>query len=218
MPRSVAEKLYIKEGMKLLTIHAPDNFISSLEPLPDGIEVSGKLKEYQQIHWFVKTKAEMEREMEKVIMLLKGSVVCWIYYPKTTSKIQTDLTRDKGWDKLLLHQNLKWISLISFDDTWSSFGMRLQTAADKLKEAKPVTRAIFDYIDPLAKTIRLPDDLDQALQKSKPAAAHFNNLSFSNKKEYVEWIVSAKREETRLQRVQGAVEKLEMKWKNPRNI
>lgn len=67
--------------------------------------------------------------------LLKDDVVCWIYYPKGTSKIQTDLTRDKGWEALLKHNHLQWISLISFNDTWSAFGMRLKTEADKRKNA-----------------------------------------------------------------------------------
>jgi hypothetical protein len=31
--------------------------------------------------------------------------------------MQTDLTRDKGWDALMRHKELQWISLISFDAT-----------------------------------------------------------------------------------------------------
>ncbi len=38
------------------------------------------------------------------------------------------------------------------------------------------------------------------------------------KKEYVEWIITAKREETRKERLKGTVERLEKEWKNPRNI
>ena len=217
MALTIADKLRIKEGMKLLIFHAPGNFVSHLSPLPSDVEVSDTLKDYQQIHWFVKSIEQMEKETEKIIGLLKEPVLCWIYYPKTTSKIKTDLTRDKGWDKLIAHKELKWLSLISFDETWSAFGMRLETAADKEKNAKPAPRAIFDYIDATTKTVRLPDDFAIALHETETAVTHFNSLSFSNKKEYVEWIVSAKREETRQQRVTGAVEKLEMKWKNPRN-
>jgi hypothetical protein len=99
--------------------------------------------------------------------MLHDDIVCWIYYPKGTSKIQTDLTRDKGWDALLKHDELQWISLISFDDTWSSFGMRLKTEADKKKEAKPKERPIFDWVDPKTKTVRLPEDFEAALKKSK---------------------------------------------------
>jgi len=43
----------------------------------------------------------MEKELKKVLRLVKDDVVCWIFYPKGSSKIQTDLTRDKGWEELL---------------------------------------------------------------------------------------------------------------------
>jgi hypothetical protein len=143
--------------------------------------------------------------------------VCWIYYPKGTSKIQTDLTRDKGWESLLKHNHLQWISLISFNETWSSFGMRLKTEGDKKKKEIPKEREIFKYIDAEKKTINLPDDFSNALDKSKKEQAFFNTLSFTNKKEYVEWIVTAKREDTKASRVKESIERLGKGWKNPAN-
>jgi hypothetical protein len=161
----------------------------------------------------------MEKDLDKVLELMKKDVVCWIYYPKGSSKIQTDLTRDNGWDKLLAHTRLQWISLISFDDTWSAFGMRLQNNDDKKKAAQPAKeREIFNWVDPAAKTVTLPADFAGALKKSKTATQFFNTLSFTNKKEYLEWIVTAKREETRNERVTGTIERLEKGWKNPRNL
>ena len=47
----------------------------------------------------------------------------WICYPKGSSKIQTDLTRDKGWQPLD-GSDLMWLSLVSIDETWSAFGLR----------------------------------------------------------------------------------------------
>ena len=160
----------------------------------------------------------MDAELDKILKLMKDSVICWIYYPKGSSKIQTDLTRDKGWDKLMKHPHLQWISLISFDDVWSSFGMRLKTAADQKKESKPKTREIFQWVDPVKKTVQLPDDLAGAINKNKKAVRFFDTLSFTNKKEYIEWVVTAKREETRKERIEGTVERLQKQWKNPRNL
>jgi len=204
--------------MKILTIHAPADFSATLKPLPPGVEISSKTKNYDQVHWFVKNKAEMDKELKHVLGLLKDDVVCWIYYPKGSSGVQTDLTRDKGWETLMKYDDLQWISLISFNDVWSSFGMRLKTESDKKKESKPKERPIFDYIDASAKTVRLPDDLAKILKKNKKANSFFETLSFTNKKEYVEWIVSAKRQETRDERIRGSIERLEKNWKNPRNI
>lgn len=97
MALSIAQKLRLKEGITLLPINAPDGFAADISGMAPGIKVSPKTKNYDQIHWFVRNKAEMEQSLDKVLGLLKGEVVCWIYYPKGSSKIQTDLTRDKGW-------------------------------------------------------------------------------------------------------------------------
>ena len=218
MATSTAQKLKIKENLTLLTINAPADFKKNIGELPKGVKISTDSKNYNQVHWFVINKAQMDKELTKVLKLIKDEVTLWIYYPKGTSKLQTDLTRDKGWDNLLKHDELGWISLISFDDTWFTFGSRLKTKADKKREEKPRERPIFDYIDPKTKSVRLPDDLAFALKKNKKQEDFFNSLSFTNKKEYIEWIITAKREETRIERVKGTMERLAKQWKNPRNL
>ena len=218
MPTTTAQKLKIKEGFTLLTINAPAEFKKNIGPLPAGVKISSEANNYNQVHWFVMNKAQMDKELNKILQLIKGEVVLWIYYPKGTSKLQTDLTRDKGWDNLLKHDELTWISLISFDDTWSTFGSRLKTQSDKKREEKPKQRPIFDYVDPKTKSVRLPDDLATIFKKNKKQEEFFNTLSFTNKKEYIEWIVTAKKEETRNERIQGTIERLGKNWKNPRNI
>lgn len=216
MPTTTAQKLKIKEGNIILTINAPSNYKKSLGPLPAGVKITESTKVFNQVHWFVKNKTEMEKGVQKVLSLVKGEVICWILYPKGTSGIQTDLNRDSGWEELLKH-DMQWINLVSFDDTWSAFGMREKTEADKKKAAKPKERAVFEYVDPKTKTVKLPDDFAAALKKNKKQEAFFNSLSFTNKKEYIEWIVSAKREETRNERVNASIERLEKEWKNPAN-
>jgi hypothetical protein len=218
MPSTTAQKLKIKEGFTLLTINAPADFKKNIGPLPAGVKISADTKNYNQVHWFVMNKAQMDKELNKILKLIKDEVLLWIYYPKGTSKLQTDLTRDKGWENLLKHDELTWISLISFDDTWSTFGSRLKTQSDKKREEKPKERPIFDYVDPKTKSVRLPDDLAAAFKKNKKQEEFFNTLSFTNKKEYIEWIVTAKREETRNERIQGTLERLAKNWKSPRNI
>lgn len=219
MANSISQKLRIKEKDTLLTLNAPPDFKKGLTALPSGVKIITSGKQYDQVHWFVLNRAQLEKEMSKVLKLVKDDVTVWVYYPKVSSKIQTDLTRDRGWDCLLSEgDKLTWISLISFDDTWSVFGFRAKTEADKKKEAKPKVREIFNWVDPKTKEVRLPDDLTATLKKNKKESAVFAALSFTNKKEYVEWIVTAKREETRAERIKGTIERLAKGWKNPRNI
>ena len=219
MANSISDKLKIKPKFSLLTLNAPPDFKKGLLGLPAGVKIANSGKDYNQLHWFVKSKAQLEKEMTKVMKLVKPEVTVWVYYPKGTSKIQTDLTRDKGWNCLLAEgDKLTWISLISFDDTWSVFGFRAKTEADKKKEERPKEeREIFKWINPQTKEVTLPDDLSAALKKNKKETDAFNTLSFTNKKEYLEWIVTAKREETRIERIKGTIERLGKGWKNPAN-
>jgi uncharacterized protein YdeI (YjbR/CyaY-like superfamily) len=53
--------------------------------------------------------------------------------------------------------------------------------------------------------LAVPGYLVAALKKNKKAGANFENFSYSHKKEYVEWLTSAKREETRRRRLQTAL-------------
>jgi uncharacterized protein YdeI (YjbR/CyaY-like superfamily) len=93
----------------------------------------------------------------------------------------------------------------------------LKTGADKKKGEKRPERAVFNYVDPGTKSVSLPEDLASALKSNKKAAAFFEALSFTNKKEYISWIISAKREETRKQRLTATLERLGKGWKNPSN-
>ncbi len=103
--------------------------------MPAGVKIISGGNQYNQVHWFVVNRAQLEKEMSKVMKLVKEDVTVWVYYPKGSSKIQTDLTRDKGWDCLLSEgDKLTWINLISFDDTWSVFGFRAKSEADKRKK------------------------------------------------------------------------------------
>ncbi len=220
MATSVADKLKIKAKNTLLTLNAPVDFKKGLQGLPTGVKITATGKEYEQVHWFVMSRAQLEKEMSKVMKLVKQEVIIWVYFPKASSKIQTDLTRDKGWDCLLAESDkLTRIGLISFDETWSVFGFRAKKEADKKNDAKSKPeREIFTWANAATKEIKLPSDLANALTKNKKEAAFFEALSFSNKREYLEWVVTAKREQTRGERIRGTIERLGKGWKNPRNI
>ena len=56
------------------------------------------------------------------------------------------------------------------------------------------------------KAVVVPDYFQAVLGKNKKALAVFENFSPSHKREYVEWITEAKREETRTKRIQTAVD------------
>lgn len=63
--------------------------------------------------------------------------------------------------------------------------------------------------DTAPRTVETPRDLAAALAASTSAAAAYDALAYSHKREYVRWIEEAKRDETRTRRVAETVARLE---------
>jgi hypothetical protein len=120
---ALAKKLKLRAGHRAALIEAPQGYAKKLGP-PEGVRVSTQLSgEFDWIQIFVRNQAELIRIFPRVIEVLGPQSLLWIAYPKGTSRIQTDLTRDQGWD-VVQSADLKWVSLISVDDTWSAFALR----------------------------------------------------------------------------------------------
>ena len=62
MANTISQKLRIKENFTLLTLNAPADFKKGLTNLPKGVKIVSSGKEYDQVHWFVTTRAQLEKE------------------------------------------------------------------------------------------------------------------------------------------------------------
>ena len=58
----------------------------------------------------------------------------------------------------------------------------------------------------VSKELQIPADLIAAMKNSRPALVTFEGFSYTNKKEYVDWISDAKSTETRSKRLATALE------------
>lgn len=56
--------------------------------------------------------------------------------------------------------------------------------------------------------VEIPADLMRALQASPQAKVFFDKLSFTHQKEYAQWVIDAKRPETRTERIRRTIEQL----------
>ncbi|OME72045.1 hypothetical protein BSK65_06595 [Paenibacillus odorifer] len=56
--------------------------------------------------------------------------------------------------------------------------------------------------------VEAPEDFLDALSSHEQAEAYYNGLAYSYQKEYVSWIETAKRPETRASRIEKSVSKL----------
>lgn len=62
--------------------------------------------------------------------------------------------------------------------------------------------------DTAPRVVEVPEDLAFALRAHPAAAQAFESLAYSHRREYVRWIESAKRVETRERRIASTIEKL----------
>jgi uncharacterized protein YdeI (YjbR/CyaY-like superfamily) len=79
-----------------------------------------------------------------------------------------------------------------------------------LFEAIDNNRKGLKILETKDKTIDVPVDVTKQLKKAK-VLTYFESLAFSHRKEYIQWIESAKKEETRTKRIHQAIEKLQDK-------
>ncbi len=211
------KKLKIKPPHQFLCVQAPADFAAKISKDVQECSFSDDARQpFDSVHWFVKSKADVDTGLDKIMAIISPGLPVWVYFPKGSSGIQTDLTRDAGWETMLTNNDIRRLSLISFDETWATFCFRLKTDKDRAEDAKPKEeRLIFQYADSATKTLRLPEDLQSILEKHPTEKALFDALSFSHRREYVEWVINAKQAATRQNRLEGTLEKLRKGLKNP---
>jgi hypothetical protein len=89
------------------------------------------------------------------------------------------------------------------DGTHSMMVSKALQVGAKAAAGDIVTVAIA--VDRSERVVNVPPELTKALSTNKAAAAAFKALSYSHRKEYAEWIASAKREETRVSRAEKSI-------------
>ena len=121
---SLAAKLKLREGTRAALINPPDSYRAALGALPPGVTFGARLAgKFGWIQVFVQNQTELRRIAPRAVRALEPDGLLWIAFPKRTSSLQTDLTRDAGWDVLDAFA-LKWVTLVSVTPVWSAFALR----------------------------------------------------------------------------------------------
>jgi hypothetical protein len=216
-PSPVAKKLLIKPGKCWLFYNAPVNYLAILEPLPEGAKAEFVLNgNFDGIQLFVIDSKGLTASLKIIAPLLTPDTIFWITYPKKSSGIKSDLEMMGSWDEPAKY-GLRTVASAAIDETWTAIRLRQKGQSNVSEfcneEIKKNEHSAF--IDLNKRVITLPPDMKEALSLSLNAMAFYESLSFSNKKEYVVWILSAKQEKTRLERLAKIVGKLLAMKKNP---
>jgi len=213
----LAKKLQVKPGKHWLLFNAPANYLTLLEPLPEGAAVSYEAKgNFDGVQLFVKNSRELEENLKVAVPTLKPDTVFWVIYPKKNSGIETDLAMMGSWRAPADH-GLEPVASAAVDEIWTALRFRpigqakaSNVGADEIRQNEH-----RKWIDVDKKVITLREDIKQALEQNPQALANYEKLSYSNRKEYVLWVLTAKQEKTRNERLIKLVEKLASGKKNP---
>ena len=122
--KSIAARLFIKPGYKVLLVNPPNGYLDQMGELPTGVIIlsdSSCLVEVIQV--FVANRAELEAELPKLKELLAPKGMIWVTYHKGTSKVKTDINRDTI--NAYAHSiGLEGVAMISIDEDWSALRLK----------------------------------------------------------------------------------------------
>jgi hypothetical protein len=120
MASTLGQKLQIKPGVHISVVNTPDDVKSRLSSeLPDNPLTFGTANPPCALMIFVKNKAEVEQIAFPLLADGKESSPVWLLYPKGTSGVPTDISRDILW-KLIEPQGWGPARIIALDEVWSA--------------------------------------------------------------------------------------------------
>ncbi|MDN5287850.1 MAG: hypothetical protein JWR38_4124 [Mucilaginibacter sp.] len=214
---SLAKKLLIKPNSRWLFFNTPANYTDSLTPLPASVEIVFNTEGcFDGIQLFVTTSAELAAELAIIAPLLKDNTIFWIIYPKKSSRITTDLEMMSSWNAPTQY-GLRPVASAAVNEVWTALRFRPieQVKVSSGRKEAVRTNEYAEFIDVDKKIIALPDYIKTELEQHAGALAWFQQLAYSHKKEYLLWILSAKQDKTRQDRLVKMVTMLLSKKKNP---
>jgi len=113
------KKLGIKEGSVVALSGAPKGFEKTLGKLPAGVTIRRQVRgSCDRVVWFVKSRKELERGVERMGRALSDKGGLWIAWPKKASGVATDLTQNDV-RRTGLASGLVDYKICAIDATWS---------------------------------------------------------------------------------------------------
>jgi hypothetical protein len=127
----VLKKLRMDDSMKSLIVNAPDAYKKMLGKMKYDVKPGGA-GQYDFVQVFAEKQIELEKLVKEVADAGKYDCLFWACYPKGTGKIKSDIKRETVWEALLL-ADLRAVSQIAIDETWSAMRGRPEEVVGKKK-------------------------------------------------------------------------------------
>ena len=124
MKSPVARKLGLNRGMNALIIAPPAGYLKLLMPAPEELTVSSRAYgKYPFVQVFATRVPEIHRFAQKLSKHAAPNALVWISYPKKTSKLAGDLSRDVI-RKAMSRAGWRAVSIVAIDEVWSALRFR----------------------------------------------------------------------------------------------
>lgn len=115
----LGRKLGLKDGFEVFFANTPDHYFMLFSDMPDiTVMDNPKPESLDFIHLFCKTTAEFEKSALELKAYLKMTGMLWVSWPKGSSQIETDLSRDPIRN-FLLKNGLVDVKVCAVDADWS---------------------------------------------------------------------------------------------------
>lgn len=218
MSQTLFEKLQYKEEKNVLIQGLPSAIEKLFVKMTFSKNVTPLLKN-KKIDFalvFALNGNQLNTILKEVLPALHNESKLWISYPKSSSKIVCDLNRDCSWD-MLKENGYETVRQVAIDNVWSALRFKKEEMIPVITRASANNgvATAAEGVDTKKRTVSIPEDLLEEMKKNAKAEKFFETLSFTNKKEFVTWINTARKPETRLRRVSATLEKLVEGKKNP---
>lgn len=204
--QSLFEKLQITVEKNFLIQGLPSSIEKQFIKLSYSKNVTPllKLKKIDFALVFAISGNQLTSILKDVVPNLSDGGKLWVAYPKSSSKIVSDLSRDCNWD-VLTKNHFSSVDEIALDHVWIAArfqrpeGVRYET----FFEPKKVE---FKSLEFDKKLVVASAELEKMFNAHKKAREVFQTLPANQQKEYVEWIDAAKRKDIRIRRLEATVE------------
>lgn len=102
----------------------PPDFVRLLGKLPQGAKlVKPSAREVECAIAFVRSKGEVQAMASTVFSAVLEDGLVWFAYPKRSSAVKSDLSRDSGWEPVFAG-GYDSVAQISISETWTGFRFR----------------------------------------------------------------------------------------------
>jgi hypothetical protein len=120
------EKIGWKPGMRVLEVDLPEGLTSPFA----GVEYTAVRAgngapgaEFDLVFGFARDRTALRKIAPVMVGAGLEDAKIWIGYPKLSSKVKTDLTRESGWEPMF-HAGWIVVAIASVDSVWSAVRFR----------------------------------------------------------------------------------------------